>query len=96
MGCLISILILLGAIALLIGITIDPLKTITAFLTLLLVLSGIWAIIDPESAFMFGRRWQFRYAEPSKDALLLTQIGGIIAIIVAILMWLRVLGVLSF
>ncbi len=80
-----------GAIALIIGALVSTEKAIAAFLVFLLILHGIWSIVDPESAFMFGNRWMFKQAEPSDLALLLTQIGGIITIIASIIILLIVL-----
>ncbi len=88
---LVKILLPLGAIALIIGALVSTEKTIVAFAVFLLIVHGIWSIVDPESAFMFGQRWMFNRAEPSDLALLWTRIRGIIAIIVSIVILLIVL-----
>jgi len=82
---LVKILLPMGAIALIIGALTAPEKTATAFVLFLLILLGVWSVLDPESAFMFGRRWQFRRADPSDIALLLTQIGGIVIVLTSII-----------
>lgn len=53
-------------------------------LTIILIIYGVLAIIDPYEAFLRGRRWEFRYAEPSDMALIVTRIGGILAVIVGV------------
>jgi hypothetical protein len=88
---LVKILIPLGALALIIGALVATEKTFAAFMAFLVILYGIWSVADPEAAFMFGRRWYFKRAEPSELALLLTQIGGIGVIISGIILLIVVL-----
>ena len=88
---LVKIFIPVGALALIIGALVAPEKTLIAFIVFLFVLYGIWLVVDPESAFMFGQRWQFRRAEPSELALLWTQISGIAIIIASIIFLIVVL-----
>jgi len=83
---LVKIFIPVGALALIIGALVAPEKTFMAFIAFLFILYGIWGVVDPESAFMFGKRWYFRRAEPTEFALLLTQISGIMVIIAGIVL----------
>ncbi|MCS7197698.1 MAG: hypothetical protein NZ930_03315 [Candidatus Bipolaricaulota bacterium] len=49
------------------------------------IVQGIWSLIDPENAFLFGQRWLFQEAKPSESALVLTRVGGIVLISVGII-----------
>lgn len=65
---------------------IKPLVLAIAVLLMInATVQGIWSLIDPENAFLFGQRWLFQEAKPSESALVLTRVGGIVLIIIGMI-----------
>lgn len=44
---------------------------------------GILNIAIPETMSMFGERWKYKNAEPSEANVLLTRVGGVVAIFIS-------------
>ena len=59
---------------------------ITVFLIFILLAGGIFNIIWPRVAWYLGYGWRLKDAEPSNLALTMNRIGGVFAIIAAIIM----------
>ena len=53
---------------------------------LLLMAVGIFNTAAPETAWYLSRGWQFKNAEPSEAALLLTRCSGVVAIVVGVVL----------
>ena len=56
------------------------------FLIFLLAAIGIWNICWPRSAWYLSRGWEFKNAEPSEAALAVGQLGGVVAVIIALVL----------
>jgi hypothetical protein len=50
-------------------------------LFLLMFICGLWATISPRSAYLLGRRWQYDLVEPSRAALIMTRVIGIVSLV---------------
>ena len=59
-------------------------KPKNVLLILLLLVVGIFNTCSPKSAWYLSTGWQFRDAEPSDDALVLTRLGGIVCLAIGI------------
>lgn len=55
-------------------------------LAMLMLLIGLFHAITPHTAWLLAYGWRFKHAEPSDLALGLNRIGGILAILIAIIM----------
>ncbi|NLG51098.1 MAG: hypothetical protein GX552_13405 [Chloroflexi bacterium] len=58
---------------------------------LVIILFGLFAVISPETAWHLQEGWKFRNAEPSDLSLIMTRIGGVIAIVIGLLVMLGIL-----
>ena len=50
------------------------------------ILFGIFNLAAPEAAWYLSRGWQFKDAEPSDAALVVTRIGGSVAILIGVVL----------
>ncbi len=50
------------------------------------ILIGIFNLVAPEAAWYLSRGWQFKDAEPSDAALIMTRIGGGAAILIGLVL----------
>ena len=58
----------------------------TWLFALIVIILGIFEAASPEDAWRLSNSWRFEYGEPSKMALTLIRLGGIMSIIVGILL----------
>lgn len=65
-------------------------RTITnsgnVFAAIILIIFGIWNLISPESLWYLNHGWKYKNAEPSEIALAVGRVGGIVALVVAIML----------
>lgn len=64
-------------------------NVITIFFGLVIAAFGYWSFKYPESSWQFGKRWQFKNAEPTEIALGMTVFGGVVGIVFGIIMIVR-------
>ena len=50
------------------------------------ILRGIFTLVAPEAACFLTRGWQFKDAEPSDAALIMTRIGGGVEILIGLVL----------
>ena len=62
-------------------------RTSDALPAIVCLLIGAFNIISPYGAWFLGYGWRYRDAEPSDLALLMTRIGGIVAVIIGIVLF---------
>ena len=55
----------------------------------IVILIGIFSLAAPDTAWYLSRGWQFKNAEPSDAALIITRIGGGVAILIGIVLLFR-------
>ena len=53
---------------------------------ILLLLIGIFNAVSPETAWYLSDGWKYKNAEPSEEALGVTRLGGIVALVLGVMM----------
>lgn len=52
---------------------------------IILLAGGIWNMVSPKSSWYLSYGWRYKNAEPSDEALIITRVGGILAVIIAVI-----------
>lgn len=53
------------------------------FVAILVASLGLWSTISPQSVWYLNHGWRYKDAEPSDAALVITRMGGVIALLLA-------------
>ena len=59
---------------------------ISPLLLILLLAVGVFNLVSPRTAWYLSYGWRFKNAEPSDTALVLSRVGGVIAIVLALVL----------
>lgn len=56
-------------------------------MSIIFILAGIFNLVAPDAAWYLSRGWQYKDAEPSDAALVVTRIGGVAIVIGIVLLF---------